>query len=198
MGKRKDGRCVWCGGMLNGTLACPHPGAPESGGRRFHQWRRRSRPPVVAVERPGPGLHVATLERIRAKGGAAMAAATEVMRAPLPNVAEGPLRIVYDARLVTLDGEMVRLSPTEFRVLFAIARRRGRVATPDDLEAEAWRSGYFSRESCGDRRRPTTTHLDNAIRSNVGRVRRKLGAHAGLVETVQAVGYRLRTRGRTS
>jgi DNA-binding response OmpR family regulator len=70
----------------------------------------------------------------------------------------------------------VRLTRKEFALLAALARRPGRVATRNQLLDEVWGQQYY-----GD-----TRTLDVHIR----RLRSKLGACCGSIETVVGVGYR--------
>jgi DNA-binding response OmpR family regulator len=86
------------------------------------------------------------------------------------------LRIRFDEMHVTCDGEPVKLTRKEFGLLDALARRPGRVVTRNQLLDEVWGQQYY-----GD-----TRTLDVHIR----RLRQKLGACGGCVETVVGVGYR--------
>ena len=76
-------------------------------------------------------------------------------------------------RRVTVGGEPVHLTPTEFDLLHALGRRPGVVFTREQLLAEVW--GY--RDGFGART------VDSHIRS----LRSKLGAD--LIRTVHGVGY---------
>jgi len=58
-----------------------------------------------------------------------------------PVVVSGELRVDLDARKVTRRGEEVHLTPLEFRLLAALARRYGKVVTHQQLLAEVWGSG---------------------------------------------------------
>ena len=51
------------------------------------------------------------------------------------------LRVDLDRREVSVDGEMVRLTPIEYRLLEALVRRVGRVATHQQLLTEVWGPG---------------------------------------------------------
>jgi DNA-binding response OmpR family regulator len=86
------------------------------------------------------------------------------------------LQIRFEEMHVTCDGEAVKLTRKEFGLLAALARRSGRVATRNQLLDEVWGQEYY-----GD-----TRTLDVHIR----RLRAKLGACGGCVETVIGVGYR--------
>lgn len=96
----------------------------------------------------------------------------------------GDLVIDPDAYVVWKDGEHVSLTPTEFRLLLALARRGGDLARHDELLTEVWGPVYAANPE----------HLRLFIRS----VRRKLGDDRGqprLVLNQRGVGYRLAKEG---
>lgn len=88
----------------------------------------------------------------------------------------GPLRIETGAFLVTVGGDPVDLTATEFKLLTTLAERRGRVQTREMLLRDVW--GYDSMIDT----RTVDTHMR--------RLREKLGAAADFLETVRGVGYR--------
>jgi two-component system phosphate regulon response regulator PhoB len=90
--------------------------------------------------------------------------------------AEG-LRVDFEAHKVTVDGEEVFLTATEFKLLEELIRHRGKVQTRDQLLEKAW--GYQFEGYA----RTVDTH--------VRRLRQKLGDYSHWVETVRGVGYRL-------
>jgi two-component system phosphate regulon response regulator PhoB len=98
---------------------------------------------------------------------------------PSPSMALrlGALEIDTGTRRVTLDGQRVALTPTEFTLLSAIARRQGTVATRSELLREVWELPD------GEETRTLDTH--------VRRLRDKLGHWGDHVETLRGVGYRL-------
>ena len=77
----------------------------------------------------------------------------------------------------TLDGETLDVTPTEFRMLWALIENPGFVLTRDEL-MEAGRG-----QEVGTHGRTIDAH----IRS----IRKKLGKRSDLVETVRGYGYRL-------
>ena len=89
---------------------------------------------------------------------------------------DGALSIRFEEMQVFCRGAEVRLTRKEFGLLTALARRRGRVAPRDHLLDEVW----------GQQHHGDTRTLDVHIR----RLRAKLGACGGCVETVIGVGYR--------
>ncbi len=80
--------------------------------------------------------------------------------------------------LVTVDGERASLTATELRLLHFLATHPGRVFTRDLLLGRAIGEHAF----VGDR------NIDVHIRS----IRKKLGDHRDLLETIRGVGYRFR------
>jgi two-component system response regulator MprA len=72
----------------------------------------------------------------------------------------------------------VELTPTEFRILAALAGRSGEVVRRPDLKLAAWPTGAI-------------VH-DNTLDSYIARLRRKLATLEGsTIVTVHGVGYRL-------
>ena len=98
---------------------------------------------------------------------------------PAETLTLGPLRIDVPGHRVTVDGDVVDLTPTEFRLLLELVRRPGQVFTREVLLERVWGYSYL-----GDSRL-----VDVAIQ----RLRSKLatgGEGAELIETVRGVGYR--------
>ena len=98
-----------------------------------------------------------------------------VEEAPAP-MQRGLLRIDPARHEVELAGEPVRFTATEFRLLHFLARRPGRVWTRDEL----------LRRVLGE----DVIRVDRNIDVHVRSIRKKLGVHRGLIETVRGVGYR--------
>ena len=94
----------------------------------------------------------------------------------------GPLALDVAAHQVSLDGEELNLTPTEFRLLQALLERRGRTQSRRQLLERAW-----DVESEVSERIQTRT-VDMHIR----RLRSKLGAIGDWVETVRGFGYRIK------
>jgi DNA-binding response OmpR family regulator len=92
----------------------------------------------------------------------------------------GGLEIDPPARLATLDGAALDLSPKEFDLLLYLARRAGEVVTKREMLAEVWREPY------GGSERTVDVHLSW--------LRRKMGETAAApryLQTVFGVGIRL-------
>ena len=94
----------------------------------------------------------------------------------------GPLAIDPVGGWVEVDGDLLELTATEFKLLTTLAQRRGRVQSREELlnvVLGSDHSGYC---------RTVDTHIR--------RLREKLGAAAEWVETVRGMGYRFRREGR--
>jgi len=82
---------------------------------------------------------------------------------------------------VRADGQPVRLTPTEFRILQLLAQRPGWV---------------FSRYQIVDSARGDDAGVtERSVDVHIAALRRKLGLHGKDIETVRGVGYRLRIAG---
>jgi len=93
----------------------------------------------------------------------------------------GDLRIDLGRRLVTLAGQQIALTPTEYELLRVLAQHGGRVLTHHQLLRQVWGASY-----------EPETHL---LRVNISNLRRKLEADPSRprhIITEPGVGYRLR------
>ncbi|WP_353266739.1 response regulator transcription factor [Gemmatimonas sp.] len=91
----------------------------------------------------------------------------------------GSLHIDRAAMSVNVNGELVDLTPTEFKLLLTLAERRGRVQGRGHLLETVW-------EAAPDIQTRT-------VDMHVQRLRTKLGDAGDLIETVRGFGYRLRS-----
>ena len=92
----------------------------------------------------------------------------------------GDLTIDYVGRLVTLAGRAVRLSATEYKLLYELSISAGRVLTQDQILERVWGLGYSGESAL--------------LRSAVRNLRRKLGDDANdprYIFTEPRVGYRM-------
>jgi len=87
----------------------------------------------------------------------------------------GPLVVDRRTRRVTVDGEVVHLTPKEFDLLSALADDPGAVRSRHDLLDDVWEGDWYG----------STRTLD----AHVAALRRKVGADR--IETVRGVGFRL-------
>ena len=104
---------------------------------------------------------------------------------PVTTFDDGTLHIDFAHQEVTVDGEAIILTPTEYRLLATLARHQGQVLSSDQLIELAWDdpSGL----------------APSRVKYAVLRLRRKLGwdeGDEGPIETVRGFGYRYRSRTR--
>lgn len=78
---------------------------------------------------------------------------------------------------VTVHGEAIELTATEFKLLRVLMERKGRVQARDHLLLNVW--NY------------ETEIETRTVDTHVRRLREKLGSEASLIETVRGVGYRM-------
>ena len=100
-----------------------------------------------------------------------------------PVIANGPLWIDLNARVVKVKGEEVKLTATEYSLLSLFMRNSGKVLTLSHICREIWGNPY----------------ADNAqvLRVHITQLRKKIEENPSiptLLVTEPAVGYRLRTR----
>lgn len=88
----------------------------------------------------------------------------------------GLLEVDIPRHAVTVNGEPVVLTATEFNLLVLLAQRRGRVQTRERLLQDVW--GY---EAVIDTR---------TVDTHMRRLREKIGPAADYLETIRGVGYR--------
>ena len=91
----------------------------------------------------------------------------------------GPLEVDGAEHRALLGGRRLDLTAREFALLLHLAHRGERVVTRTELLTQVW-SISFDPES-------------NVVEAQIRRLRRKLGRHAAMIETVRGRGYRLRT-----
>ncbi|MFW5829059.1 MAG: response regulator transcription factor, partial [Planctomycetota bacterium] len=98
------------------------------------------------------------------------------LQVPQQRLEHGALSIDITRHEVTLDGRPVEFTATEFRLLHFIASHPGRVFSRDQLLDQV----------VGDR----AIVIDRNVDVHVRAIRKKLGAHRELIETIRGVGYR--------
>ena len=87
----------------------------------------------------------------------------------------GGLTVDFTARMVTLNGESLDLSPKEYDLLFYMVRNRGIALTREKLISEVWGYDFF-----GD---------DRTLDTHIKLLRRRLGDMADRITTLRGVGY---------
>jgi two-component system phosphate regulon response regulator PhoB len=114
----------------------------------------------------------ATLRRSQVMGGA-----------PTPSEGSGslelgPVRADLSTHDVTMDGQSIKFTLTEFRLLVAMLRRPGKVISRADLMYNAMG--------------PDVLVTARTIDVHVASIRKKLGRAGSMIRTVRGVGYLLR------
>jgi len=94
----------------------------------------------------------------------------------------GPVRMDLGSHQVSLGGEELNLTPTEFRLLQALMERRGRTQSRKQLLEKAWDVEPGASE------RIQTRTVDMHVR----RLRSKLGETGDWIETIRGFGYRMK------
>jgi len=93
-------------------------------------------------------------------------------------VVQGPLRIDREHFTATVEGRSLALTRSEFMLLLLLARRPGVVFSRDQIVDGVHGTDYAV--------------TDRSVDVLVVSLRRKLGPHERLIETVRGVGYRFR------
>lgn len=89
------------------------------------------------------------------------------------------LSIDFAARVVTVDGERVQLTPREYELLFYMVNNKGIALTREQLISKVWGYDFF-----GD---------DRTLDTHIKLLRKSLGDYAKLIVTLRGVGYRFET-----
>jgi DNA-binding response OmpR family regulator len=100
------------------------------------------------------------------------------MLPPLPPRAScGELVVDRDERRAALAGHQLRLTAREYALLLCLVNRTSRAVRRSEILAEIWMQPDDG---------------SNVVDVYIRRLRRKLGEHAGMIQTVRGFGYRLR------
>lgn len=89
----------------------------------------------------------------------------------------GGVSIDRESYTVIIDGKKVFFPRKEFEILFYLASHAGKVVSRETLLSRVWGSEVF----VGDR----------TVDVHIRKIREKLGDHAGMIETIKGVGYKL-------
>ena len=93
------------------------------------------------------------------------------------SVAEyGGIRIDLDARIVTVDGNQVSLTPKEYDLLVYLTSNSGIALSRESIISTVWGYDYF-----GD---------DRTLDTHIKLLRKNLGDYASRITTLRGVGYR--------
>ncbi len=86
------------------------------------------------------------------------------------------LMIDFAARIVTVDGERIQLTPREYELLFYMVNNKGIALTREQLISKVWGYDFY-----GD---------DRTLDTHIKLLRKSLGNYASLIVTLRGVGYR--------
>ena len=89
------------------------------------------------------------------------------------------LEVDFTARIVSIDGKRVEMTPKEYDLFFYMVRNKGIALTRESLISEVWGYDFF-----GDERT-----LDTHIKL----LRKSLGEYSKCIVTLRGVGYRFET-----
>lgn len=116
--------------------------------------------------------------RVRAVLRRSQFVAMEQMQAARSKIAIGDIDIDFEQRLVTVRGEEVVLTPTEYRILAYLMQNAGRILTQDLLLEHIWGPEYMGE-----------SHM---LQVSINRLRRKVEpdpSHPTYIHTKIGVGY---------
>jgi two-component system KDP operon response regulator KdpE len=94
----------------------------------------------------------------------------------------GRLKVDLEARVVTVEGREVHLTPTEYKCLVLLARHAGKVLTHERILRQVWG--------------PASAHETHYVRVRMAELRKKLEldpTHPSILVTEPGIGYRLKT-----
>lgn len=89
------------------------------------------------------------------------------------------LSVDFSARIVTIDGKRIDMTPKEYELFFYMVKNKGLALTREKLISEVWGYDFF-----GDERT-----LDTHIKL----LRKSLGEYSKCIVTLRGVGYRFET-----
>jgi len=113
--------------------------------------------------------------------------ALAVRARPTGTVVSGCLRIDLDRGAVTVEGDAVGVSDTEWRILAHLAARLGELCWYEEIVADVWSATTWSVWA----RRGSSDGRQHGLSVHLSRLRLKLGPAGALIETMQARGLTL-------
>jgi two-component system KDP operon response regulator KdpE len=119
------------------------------------------------------------MDEVLARVRVALRHAAQVEAGTEPIFSAGPLRVDFGQRQVQVDGREVRLTPTEYDLLKALIKNRGKIMTRQMLLTQIWGASYGAES--------------HYLHVYVGQLRRKIEpdpTHPRFILTISGVGYR--------
>ncbi len=120
-----------------------------------------------------------SVNEVLARVRVALRHSAQVQTGTEPIFSAGPLRIDFAQRQVQVNGQDVKLTPTEYDLLKALIKNSGKIMTRQMLLSQVWGTGYG-----------TEAHY---LHVYIGQLRRKIEpdpAHPRFILTISGVGYR--------
>ncbi len=120
-----------------------------------------------------------SINEVLARVRVALRHTAQVQSGTEPIFMAGPLRVDFAQRLVTVNGQEVKLTPTEYDLLKALIKNNGKIMTRQMLLSQVWGTGYGAEA--------------HYLHVYIGQLRRKIEpdpAHPRFILTVSGVGYR--------
>lgn len=90
------------------------------------------------------------------------------------------LTVDFAARVVTVNGERVQLTPREYELLFYMVNNKGIALTREQLISKVWGYDFF-----GD---------DRTIDTHIKNLRNNLGPYRDMIVTLRGVGYKFEAK----
>jgi two-component system, OmpR family, KDP operon response regulator KdpE len=120
-----------------------------------------------------------SMNEVLARIRVALRHAAHVESGTEPTFTAGPLKVDFAQRLVQVNGQEVKLTPTEYDLLKALIKNNGKIMTRQMLLSQVWGTGYGAES--------------HYLHVYIGQLRRKIEpdpAHPRFILTVSGVGYR--------
>ncbi|MBQ8163064.1 MAG: response regulator transcription factor [Clostridia bacterium] len=92
------------------------------------------------------------------------------------SLADGALIVDFTARIVTIDGKRVDMSPKEYDLFFYMIKNKNIALSRDKLLSDVWGYDFF-----GD---------DRTLDTHIKILRKSLGKYSDMIVTIRGVGYR--------
>ncbi len=89
------------------------------------------------------------------------------------------LEVNFTARIVTVDGTRIEMTPKEYELFFYMVKNKGIALTREKLISEVWGYDFF-----GD---------DRTLDTHIKLLRKSLGNYSKCIVTLRGVGYRFET-----
>lgn len=120
-----------------------------------------------------------SMNEVLARVRVALRHTAQVQSGTRPIFTAGPLTVDFAQRLVQVNQQEVKLTPTEYELLKALIRNSGKIMTRQMLLSQVWGTGYGSEA--------------HYLHVYIGQLRRKIEpdpTHPRFILTISGVGYR--------